>query len=208
MKQTIEIFAGTKSFSKVAKERGYKTLTIDNEESLNPDVVTDILNYDPGEAWFMWFSPPCTGFSVASIGRHWEKDTREPKTDTARLGIKLLERTAFLIAKNKPKYWCIENPRGMFRKIAPQILRKHGLTEWRRTTVSYCQYGDKRMKPTDIFTNILNWEGKCCKNGNPCHEPAPRGSKAETQGIKNAKLRGVIPPALFEEIFEIIENGN
>lgn len=44
-----------------------------------------------------------------------------------------------------------------------------------------------------------------CKNGDKCHESAPRGSKTGTQGLKNAKLRGIIPEKLFYEIFEVIE---
>ena len=92
----------------------------------------------------------------------------------------------------------------MFRKVFPDILRKYGVTDFRIVTVTYCQYGDRRMKPTDIVTNIPGWEGRRCKNGDPCHEPAPRGSKTGTQGLKNAKLRGVIPPALFHEIFDHI----
>ena len=44
--QTLELFAGTKSFSKVARELGHNTLTIDNETSLEPDLCTDILKLE------------------------------------------------------------------------------------------------------------------------------------------------------------------
>ena len=72
-----------------------------------------------------------------------------------------------------------------------------------RHTVTYCQYGDTRMKPTDIWTNAEWWEPKPpCKNGMPCHVAAPRGSVTGTQGIKGAKGRSVIPAELFHEIFE------
>ena len=71
-----------------------------------------------------------------------------------------------------------------------------------RHTVTYCQYGDERMKPTDIWTNAEWWKPRpMCKNGMPCHVAAPRGSKTGTQGLKGSVHRGVIPPALFEEIF-------
>jgi hypothetical protein len=60
------------------------------------------------------------------------------------------------------------------------------------------------MKPTDIWTNNEEWlrVAKHCKNGDSCHESAPRGSKTGTQGIKNAELRGVVPPLLIEEILQ------
>lgn len=75
-----------------------------------------------------------------------------------------------------------------------------------RYTITYCQYGDKRMKPTDIFTNYKNPNFKpICKNGDPCHEKAPRGSKTGTQGLKKAKERAVIPSELCDYIVSICE---
>lgn len=207
MKKTQDNFCGTKSMGRVAIERGYQCQTLDLESEFEPDIVGDILSIDPGSCWYSHFSPPCTGFSVASLGRNWNKINNEfiPKSDTARLGIRILNRVADLISQHKYKYWTVENPRCVFRKIFPDILKKHGINDFRMVTVTYCQYGDKRMKPTDFFTNIPNWIGKKCKNGGPCHEAAPRGSRTGTQGLKNAKLRGVIPPALFNEIFDCIE---
>jgi len=208
--QTVELFSGTKSFSKVAEAQGHDTLTIDNNPDLNPDITVDILSFDikhidSVDVDVMWTSPPCTAFSVASIGRHWDKDTREPKTQNAKLGLALVEHTIRIIAETKPKHWFIENPRGMLRKLIDPLFAKHGLTDYVRHTVTYCQYGDDRMKPTDIWTNCKEWQPKApCKNGMPCHVAAPRGSMTGTQGIKGAKLRGVIPPAIFEEIFEDI----
>lgn len=75
-----------------------------------------------------------------------------------------------------------------------------------RYTVTYCQYGDNRMKPTDIFTNHQNPQFKPpCKNGSPCHESAPRGSKGGTEGRRNAKERAVIPEELCKHIVDICE---
>ena len=161
----------------------------------------------------MWTSPPCTAFSVASMGKHWNKEDRSPKTDNAKMGLALLDKTIEVIKlnlkKNPDMVWFIENPRGMMRKVIDEVFKKHNITDYERKTVTYCQYGDKRMKPTDIWTNLKDWDSRpMCKNGSPCHEAAPRGSKTGTQGLKNAKDRGVIPPALFEEIFEVIKNGS
>lgn len=209
-KKTQDNFCGTQSMKKVAIKRGYKCKSLDNDGTHNPDIVGDILFIDPGKCYYAHFSPPCTGFSVASIGKHWGGGYRkyEPKTETARLGIRLLNRVAELISKNRYKHWTVENPMGIFRKLFPEILLKHGVTNFRMVTVTYCQYGDTRMKPTDFFTNIKNWDGKRCKNGSPCHVAAPRGSRTGTQGLKNAKLRGKIPANLFHEIFDHIEKSD
>ena len=192
--------------------KGHSTLTIDIDKSLSPDLDMDLLDFEAlyyivdhhHEAEFIWASPPCTGFSVASIGKAWNKD-KTPKSETAKIGLQLLNQTIKLISVISPKYWCIENPRGMMRVVIDDIFKKYGITDYRRVTVTYCQYGDTRMKPTDIWTNIPNWKGKCCKNGATCHVSAPRGSRTGTQGLKNAKDRGVIPPALFEELLEYVK---
>lgn len=77
-----------------------------------------------------------------------------------------------------------------------------------RYTVTYCQYGDTRMKPTDIWTNHPDPQFKpACSNGDPCHERAPRGSMTGTQGLKDHKHRSVIPEELCDHIVDICEKG-
>ena len=80
------------------------------------------------------------------------------------------------------------------------------IKDFPRYTVTYCKYCDTRMKPTDIWTNHPNPKFKPpCKNGDPCHEAAPRGSKTGTQGLKGAKERSKIPKQLCEHIVDICE---
>ena len=75
-----------------------------------------------------------------------------------------------------------------------------------RYTVTYCQYGDMRQKPTDIWTNHPDPRFKpMCKRGAPCHQSAPRGSKCGTQLIKGAKERSRIPEQLCQHIVKISE---
>ena len=79
----------------------------------------------------------------------------------------------------------------------------HGLA---RHTLTYCQYGDTRMKPTDIWTNHPNPRFKPpCRNGDPCHVSAPRGAKTGTQGLKGSVDRSRIPRELCEHIVDICE---
>ncbi len=197
--KTIELFSGTKSFSKVMELHGHDTFTIDNEFMLFPDLVTNILtlvddSFPPCDV--IWASPPCQGFSVAAIGKNWDGGPKGyiPKSESAKLGIALVKKTIAIMGASKPKWWFIENPRGLLRKM----FFMDGLT---RHTITYCQYGDDRMKPTDIWTNATWWKPKPpCKNGMKCHVSAPRGSKTGTQGIKGARDRGKIPSQLFEEI--------
>ena len=200
----LELFCGTKSFSKVAEERGHKVFTLDFDKQFNPDLCIDILNFDvsmlPEEFRhpdIVWASPPCTTFSVASISTHWKggKNAYIPKSKESEIGLKILKRTKELIKELEPTFYVIENPRGVMRKFMPEVNRQTG---------TYCQYGDTRMKPTDLWTNI-NWIGKRCKNRDTCHTPAPRGSKTGTQGLKGAKERSVIPEKLCLEILKAME---
>ena len=209
MMKTLELFAGSCSFSKVAKELGHKTFTTDNNQYGGIDYVKDILSFDYSKVSYIpdmiWSSPPCTTFSVASIGCHWTggKNVYIPKTDKSRLGIKLVKKTLEIIEHykklNPALLYYIENPRGVLRKLG--ILDNVPI----RNTVTYCQYGDNRMKPTDIWTNDKNWIPRpMCHNGDSCHISAPRGSKTGAQGLKGAYERSIIPSELFKEIFKNI----
>lgn len=200
----LELFAGSRSFSKVAEELGHETFSVDIKAFDNIDYVTDILEFDINKIPFkpdvIWASPPCTYFSVASIGKHWNKD-HTPKTKEAVLGCKIIIKTLEIINELQPDYYFIENPRGKLRKL--KFMQKIP-----RATVTYCQYGDTRMKPTDIWTNHLytplfsnGWKPKpICKNGDTCHVAAPRGSQTGTQGLKGNYLRSKVPYELCKEI--------
>ena len=195
----LELFAGSRSIGKEAEKLGMNVFSSDLIEFDGINYPVSILDFDVSKVPFkpdiIWASPPCTGFSVAAIGRNWNHD-KTPKTDSARLGILLVEKTIEIINYYNPTYWFIENPRGMLRKMPI-------MEQLKMNSVTYCQYGDERMKPTDIWTNSNDWTPKkMCKNGDPCHVSAPRGSSTGTQGLKNAYERSKIPSELCFEILK------
>jgi len=204
----LELFAGSRSIGKAAESLGYNVYSSDINPFDNIDYSIDILKFNINKIPFrpdiIWASPPCTYFSVASIGKHWNKD-HTPKTEQAVFGVKLIKKTINIIKQLKPRYWYIENPRGKLRKL--DFMK--GL---QRTTVWYCKYGDTRAKPTDIWTNNLRsvfnpngWQPRPeCFNGNKnCHhQPAPRGSQTGTQGLKGNYQRSVVPQELCLEILK------
>jgi hypothetical protein len=205
--KVLELFAGSRSIGKAAEQLGMEVFSsdINNFEGIN--YVTDIRDFDVSKVPFkpdvIWASPPCTYFSVASIGKHWNKDNT-PKSDNAMLGVEFVQKTIDIIKELQPTYWFIENPRGKLRKL--DVI--NGLNDmWYpyvyRYTVTYCQYGDSRMKPTDIWTNNPYWEPRpMCKNGDKCHVSAPRGSQTGTQGLKGNYERSKLPEELCLEILE------
>ena len=198
----LELFAGSRSVGKVAERMGMKVISSDINNFENISYVKNILEFDFNELDFkpdiIWASPPCTAFSVAAMGHHWGGgyEAYIPKTESALLGIQIAKKTLEIIEYYKPKYFFIENPRGLLRKM--DFMQKLP-----RKTISYCQYGDSRMKPTDIWTNNWLWIPRpICKNGDACHESAPRGSRTGTQGLSNAYERSKIPNLLCYEILK------
>ncbi len=205
----FDFFAGTGSSTQAFRDAGHTVFTFEKDPFFEATETVDIMKLSVayplekyGQPDFVWASPPCTAFSVASMGHHWASGGEHPvpKTPAAEFNQLLVGKAIELAQGLNPKFgFLIENPRGMLRKL-PVV---QGLN---RRTVTYCQYGDDRMKPTDIWGNVPNWTAKDpCKNGEPCHVAAPRGSSTGTQGLKNARLRSMIPYSLGAEILEAIE---
>ena len=204
----LELFAGTRSIGKAFEKAGHEVLSIDYDKSL-PDIdwyfdISTITSFEIldrfGEPDIIWASPDCTTYSVAAISHHREKwtDTLYPRTEYAKKCDKTNKHVLHLIEMLRPKYFFIENPRGGLRKM-------DFMKNIPRYTVTYCQYGDTRMKPTDIWTNHPNPMFKPpCKNGEPCHVSAPRGSRTGTQGLEK-RDRSRIPDELCEHIVRICE---
>lgn len=208
--KVLDLFCGTKSIANAFAQRGHEVFTVDWEKDFNPTLCADIGTLTAerikelcgGVPDVIWASPDCTTFSIAAISHHrtqGENGVLYPKSDYAKRCDLIDKHIIDLIDELKPKYWFIENPRGGMRKASfMQDLNKY------RHTVTYCQYGDTRMKPTDIWTNHPSPNFKpMCKNGMPCHQAAPRGSSTGTQGLKGSKERSVIPKELCKHIVDI-----
>ena len=208
--KVLELFSGTGVLSAAFRERGHRTLTVDWEESHKPDLKADIgtLSADDvvrlfGRPDVIWASPDCTTYSVMCISRH--RDGVKPQSEYAAQCDRVNAHVCDLIRQLKPKAWFIENPVGMLRKM-PFIQKLLEDTGGRRHTVTYCQYGERRQKPTDIFTNHPDPQFRPpCRRGDKCHDAAPRGSRTGTQGLKGKALRAKLPKELCDHVVRICE---
>jgi site-specific DNA-cytosine methylase len=206
--KVLELFAGSRSIGQAAEKLGFTVFSIDYKDFDKIDLQADIEFLQAKDIPFVpdivWASPDCTTYSLAAISHHRNgclpKSAYAVKSD--RVNQNMLRLIQLYLAVNPSMKFYIENPRGMLRKM-PWM---QGIP---RTTITYCSYGDSRMKPTDIWSNNIHslfypgWKPRpMCHNGNrECHhEAAPRGSKTGTQGLKGAYMRSKIPPALCSEV--------
>lgn len=226
--RVLDLCSGLNGWTTAWRERNHNCLGLELEATFRPELNMDVrhLAKDPhalldilvARGWrpdVILASPPCEGFSVASIGKMWEQTPEgpKPKHETARYCLSVLEGVLEVNAKLQPAYIWIENPRGMMRKM-PQMAA------FRRVTITYCAYGETRMKPTDLWgrwpetwqprpmctgsakNGLVTLDGRVFvlnNDGQPCHEHAPRGAKTGTQGIRGAENRAVVAHGLSLE---------
>ena len=211
--KVLELFAGTRSIGKAFEDRGHEVFSVEWDKrfeniSLYADIGTltahGVVELCGGVPDVIWASFDYTSYSVAAISHHRRKEANgnlAPVTEYAKFCDTVNAHVVDLINELKPRFYFIENPVGGLRKM-------DFMQSLPRYTVTYCQYGERRQKPTDIWTNHPDPQFKPpCKRGMPCHDSAPRGSQTGTQALKNAIEKAKIPVMLCEHIVDICERG-
>jgi len=202
MKSMVEFCAGSATVASAFKAAGCITWTTDIfQKDGKIDKVANIMELTPDDipdADFIWFSPPCNTFSIANLqAGHWDKT--KPLTKAAEDALALVEHGIELILKKDPAYFIIENPRGLLR-LQP-LMKK-----FPRVTVTYCQYGSKIQKPTDLWGRFpTQWKPRSCRPGASCHQAAPRGSTGGLQGVAK-RDRAIVPYPLAHELASAARN--
>ena len=201
----LELFSGTGSVGKVAKELGFDVVSLDLK---NADISTHILQWDykqfnHNEFQVIWASPPCTEYSIA-------KTTGSRHITYANA---LVQKTIEIINYFNPLAWFIENPQ--------TGLLKHQTFMWdfNYQDVDYCKYGFPYRKRTRIWNNLENWKPRpLCKKdcnsivNNKHKETAqrmPSGKKNEWGAdyiIHTQDELYRIPPDLVKDFFSILLN--
>lgn len=157
MVRVLELFKGTGSVGKVAKELfpEWEVTSLDILKKFEPTICSDILEWDykkdykEGHFDIIWASPECKIFSMLQhmfIGRRW-KDAEALAIERQKhwcFPLKVLE----IIDYFKPKVYFIENPYYSAMKDIPAMK---ALKSYR---FDYCAFGFCYKKPTRIWTNI------------------------------------------------------
>jgi hypothetical protein len=209
----LELFSGTGSVGKVAKERGWEVVSLDLDGA---DINCDILDWDYKEAFpvghfnAIWASPPCHTFS--NTRRSWVGRSikyfglDKPVTmemlyeDMIKRGLPLVRRTEEIIDYFKPSFWIIENP---------QTGRmKDFLTERPFYDVDYCKYSEWGYKKrTRLWTNIEGFRPEICKrdcsNLGEDKKKHKRAIGRRKHGLSLSETYRV-PPRLISSLFNAI----
>lgn len=209
----LELFSGSRSLGVIAEGMGFEVCSVDWKPFPGTTIVADIRELKPADLpWrpsFTWASPDCTSFSICACSRH-RKDL-QPISPTAVMGDALARKTLELVDWSGGGY-VIENPVGLLRKMP--FMRGRD-----RRSVTYCTYGDRRMKPTDLWSNLYRdvmnpngWEPRpaCYNNRRGCHhdrqprrwqDRKERGlQKLGTSGMRGSYERSKVPEQLVREV--------
>ena len=157
---SLDLFCGTKSFSKIAEKQGYKTYTLDILEQFKPTYCCDLMDWDykqfpPGYFKIIWASPNCKDYSSLNFLSGKVKDLTESNN--------LIKKTLEIIEYFNPTYWYLENPQ------CGSLKQQEFMEYLPYNDVDYCKYGFLYRKRTRIWNNNENWNGKMlCKKGNIC----------------------------------------
>lgn len=147
MKKVIELFSGNADITNALRAAGIDAVSVDYDPAKKPDIVADVYglpSFFLKDFSFIWASPDCTTYSLASHGKHRRKGGI-PVSDYAKQCDE--NNNAFikmLVDLDVP--FIIENPRAHFRNM-PFVKCLY------RTTIYYSQYGAPYSKPTDLFSN-------------------------------------------------------
>ena len=201
MLNTLELFAGTQSFSKGVQRYNpeAKIITVDILNLFKPTHQADILNwnyrqYPSGFFDIVWCSPPCQEYSKAK--------SRGERNLT--LADSLVAKCFEIIDYFQPRIWIVENVgTGLLVKRMDAI--RSGLQSY---YTDYCCYGKPYRKRTILWSNhplnlqLCQGPGKCQQMSGKKHIGSCGNgtSKYNSIGVSSVWEKDEIPESLIDTI--------
>ena len=195
--EVVDLFSGLGGFSQAFVDRDHDVERYDFDEEFKEvphTTIKDVIELSPIDlehADIILASPPCNHFSIASVYHHWKNG--EP-TEATKQQIELVKYTVSLINEVNPKYWILENPRGMLRRILGKPNK----------FIYMAAYGKKAKKPTDLWGVFppIDWLKPFI------WEKAPRGSDSGTQDNALTPAERALIPYDFSMAVCLAAEGN
>lgn len=146
MRHLLSLFDYTGNWSRPYLEAGWEITRIDIRFGL------DVFRVDPAELApvnGILAAPPCTDFAVS--GARWFAD--KDRDGTTFRSIALMYQTISIIwylrERDRPAFWCLENPVGRLNRLVPQ-LQLYGPRYFQP-----CDYGDPYTKKTGLWGEFI-----------------------------------------------------
>lgn len=188
----IDLFSGMGGWSAAFRDRGWQVIMVDNNPKFNPHICVDIMDLPsyilPKKPEVILASPPCNRFSMNAVTFNWKK--RKIKNQATVIAVGMVAKTLFLIKELKPRYWVLENPRGMLRNV----LGKPDVETF------FASWGSSNLKPTDLWGRMPFMEWPQPK------EWARDGEEGCTRKKKNSAIAAEIPYNLSMALCLAIED--
>ena len=204
MTKILELFCGTKSFSKVINA---PCVSVDIDPKMKPDILSDIMDLDykslwtPGEFHYIHASPPCTDYSKINHA-HPNKVLRIDYFNS------IVKRTIDIINYLKPKYWTMENPQTGTLKDQP-FMKELDLPYF---DIDYCRFGYPYRKRTRFWSNIP-YDNTFCLGKGEC--PGMDGNRHKKScgngrygGSVSLHQRYSVPPEFIKDLWNKIMRIN
>ena len=137
----LSLFDYSGAWSRPYHEAGYKTIQVDIKHGDDVLDITEARLAKWGKIHGILAAPPCTHFCVSGA-RHFSAKDKDGRTSE---GLKLLQKTMWIIQKADPKWWVIENPVGRINSLFPEMeyFGPSYFQPW--------QYGDPYTKKTGLW---------------------------------------------------------